>query len=53
MSSVVEKWGNVACSNLPLVVYDAIKKEKIKEGSKVVFIGAAVGFSTCVITVQF
>ena len=53
VSSVIEKWGNVACSNLPLVVHDAILDGKIKEGSKVLFIGAAVGFSTCVIALQF
>ncbi len=52
-SSVITKWGNVACSNLPLVVYEARRQGKIKEGSKVVFIGAAVGFNSCVITIQF
>lgn len=52
-SSILTKWGNVACSNLPLVCYEARKEGKIKEGSKVVFIGAAVGFNSCVMTLQF
>lgn len=52
-SSVITKWGNVACSNLPLVVHEARRQGKIKDGSKVVFIGAAVGFNSCVMTIQF
>lgn len=52
-SSVITKYGNVACSNLPLVVYEAREAGKIKEGSKVVFTGAAVGFNSCVFTIQF
>ncbi|MCR4759726.1 MAG: ketoacyl-ACP synthase III [Oscillospiraceae bacterium] len=52
-SSVITKWGNAACANLPLVVYEARREGRIKEGSKVVFIGAAVGFNSCVFTIQF
>ena len=52
-SDILAKWGNVASSNIPLAVYDAMEQGKIKEGSKVVFIGGAVGFSSCVMAVQF
>lgn len=52
-SNVLEKWGNVASSNIPLAVYDAIQKERIRDGSRVLLVGGAVGFNICVMAVQF
>ncbi|WP_242833668.1 3-oxoacyl-ACP synthase III family protein [Desulfosporosinus youngiae] len=52
-SDTLVKWGNVASSNIPLAVYDGIEKGRIKQGSKVILIGGAVGFSSCVMAVQF
>lgn len=53
ISDVLHKWGNVASSNVPLAAYDAWKKGKIKEGSKVIFMGGAVGFNASVMAIQF
>lgn len=52
-NSVFKKWGNVASSNVALATYDAFQNNKIKNGSKVVFIGGAVGFSSCALAVEF
>lgn len=51
--NVLTKWGNVASSNIPLAVYEGRRINKIKKNSKVIFIGGAVGFSSCVFAVQF
>lgn len=52
-SSTLTKWGNVAASNIPLVTCEAWANGKIKEGSKVIIMAGAVGFSSCVMSVQF
>ncbi|MBM6750049.1 ketoacyl-ACP synthase III [Mediterraneibacter glycyrrhizinilyticus] len=51
-SSVLRKWGNAACSNIPLALYDAWENGQVKEGSKIIFIGGAVGFNACVMAIQ-
>lgn len=47
----VDKYGNTAAASIPLALADAVKEGRVKQGSKVMLVGGASGFSVGVITV--
>jgi len=47
----VNKYGNTAAASIPLALADAIEEDRAKEGSKIMLVGGASGFSVGVITV--
>lgn len=51
--SVVEKYGNVGASNIPLATYEAVSTGKLKKGDTVLFYGGAVGISAGAILAKF
>lgn len=46
----VHKYGNTAAASIPLALADAIEEGKVRQGSKIMLVGGASGFSVGIIT---
>lgn len=51
--SVVDKYGNVGSSNVPIAAYEAIENGMVKEGSKTFCISVGVGISEGIMSATF
>ncbi len=53
MVSVVDKFGNVGSSNIPIAAYEAIQNGMVKKGSKTFAVSVGVGISEGIMSITF